>query len=266
MRRVFLLLASALACVALPAGAATDHTPREALERLFDVEGPSPYPAPYAGTLVFSALESKYDSGHGHGYRHELKIAGRLRCSAAQTREHFSARVTPMLPDGARSIVAQYHVDGLDTILKVYMQDTASREGLDGKAGNGLFDILVRMRGTDGRETATALGAVRSGESFDLDIRFAAGEASVTVDGGGGMRRMAHAAIAPGERSIYFKFGDYLQALDPATGTHTISAEKWERYYRQHGIGSSRIRFDHTVFEREADSTGSSKCVDIQTY
>jgi hypothetical protein len=252
------LLATAVAATPLPATpsiAVPGHTPREALERLFDVEGRSPYRSPYAGTLVFSALESKYDSGHGHGYRNELKIAARLRRTAAHTREHFSARVTPVLPDGARSIVAQYHMDGLDTILKVYVQDTASGQGLDGKAGNGLFDILVRMRGTDGRETATALGTVRSGESFDLDIRFAAGDARVMVngEGAGGMVRMARAFIQPGERGIYFKFGDYLQALDPATGRHTTSADRWDSYYRQYRIGSSRIRFSHTLFEREGE-------------
>jgi hypothetical protein len=52
-----------------------------------------------------------------------------------------------------------------------------------------VFDILVRILGTDGKEATTALGTVRSGASFDLDIRFEAGEAVVTVDGAGGVRR-----------------------------------------------------------------------------
>jgi len=241
-----------LLAAALPA-AAQDFTPRAALEKLFDVEGKSPYAAPYDGTLRFSALESRYDSGHGHGYRNELKVAGKARLDASRTHEHFSAHVTPRLPDGAKTIVAQYHVEGLDTILKVYVQDTADRQGLDGKEGNGVFDILVRILGTDGREATTPLGTVRSGASFDLDIRFAAGVAQVTVDSAGAVRRTGPTRIKADERKIYFKFGDYLQARDPATGAHTTSAEKWDQYYRQHGIDSSRIDFAGTIFEREGD-------------
>jgi hypothetical protein len=256
MKTAIRLLACALPLAslmtALPAAsAAPAFTPRDALERLFDVEGKPPYAAPYDGTLHFSALDSKYDSGHGHGYRNELKVAGKLRRSAAQTREHFAARVTPQLPDGAKTIVAQYHVEGLDTIVKVYVQDTADRQGLDGKAGNGVFDILVRMLGTDGREAGTALGTVRSGQPFDLDIRFAAGDATVTVAGPDGVRREAHTRIKPDDRAIYFKFGDYLQALDPDTGKHTTSSTQWDRYYAANRITASRIDFSNTVFERE---------------
>lgn len=256
MTRAIPTLASALAIAALASAAhsvsaAPAFTPRDALERCFDVEGKTPYAAPYDGTLHFSALGSKYDSGHGHGYRNELKIAAKLRRSAALTREHFGARVTAQLPDGAKTIVAQYHVEGLDTIVKVYVQDTAERQGLDGKAGNGVFDILVRMLGTDGKEAATALGTVRAGQPFDLDIRFAAGEASVAVVGPDGMRREAHTRIKPDERAIYFKFGDYLQALDPDTGKHTISSAQWERYYAANHITAEHVAFANTLFERE---------------
>ena len=233
-------LLSLAATLAPPfASSAPAFTPRDTLERLFEIEGQSPYDAPYDGTLHFSALESKYDSGHGHGYRNELKLASKLRRNSAQTREHFAARVTPRLPDGAKTIVAQYHVEGLDTIVKVYVQDTADRQGLDGKAGNGVFDVLVRMPGMDGKEAATALSTVRSGQAFDMDIRFDAGTASVTVAGPDGVRREARTRIKPDERAIYFKFGDYLQARDPDTGAHTIS------------ITTSRIDFNNTVFERE---------------
>lgn len=243
---------SLLLAAALPA-TAQDFTPRADLEKLFAVEGKVPYAVPYDGTLHFSALDSRYDSGHGHGYRNELKIADKARLVAARTREHFSARVTPTLPDGAKTIVAQYHVEGLDTILKVYVQDTADRQGLDGKEGNGVFDILVRILGTDGKEVTTALGTVRSGASFDLDIRLVAGVAQVTVDSGGVVRRTEPTHVKADERKIYFKFGDYLQARDPDTGAHTTSADKWGRYYSLHGIGGSRIDFGHTIFEREGE-------------
>jgi hypothetical protein len=236
---------------ALPAAAQT-YTSQAALEKLFTLEGKSPYAAPYAGTLDFSALESKYDSGHGHGYRNELKVADPQRRSAALTHEHFAARVTPTLATGAKTIVAQYHVEGLDTILKVYVQDTADKQGLDGKAGNGVFDILVRILGADGKEVTTALGTVRSGEGFDLDIAFNAGEALVSArTASGGELKTQRTRIKPDDRKIYFKFGDYLQALDPDTGKHTIVAAKWDQYYSQHHIDSSRISFSHTIFERD---------------
>ena len=221
-----------LAATLSPAGA-QGFTPQATLQRLFSLEGNSPYPSPYAGTLNFSALESKYASPNGHGYRNELKVADRERLSLADTREHFAARITATLPNVAKTIVAQYHVEGLDTILKVYVQDTADKQGLDGK------------------EVTTALGTVRSGESFDLDIVLNAGEAQATArTANGGTLKTALTRIRPDTRKIYFKFGDYLQARDPVTGEHTISPEKWEEYYRQNNINSSHVRFSHTVFER----------------
>ncbi|USX12567.1 polysaccharide lyase family 7 protein [Oxalobacteraceae bacterium OTU3CAMAD1] len=239
-----------LAATLSPAGA-QGFTPQATLQRLFSLEGNSPYPSPYAGTLNFSALESKYASPNGHGYRNELKVADRERLSLADTREHFAARITATLPNVAKTIVAQYHVEGLDTILKVYVQDTADKQGLDGKSGNGVFDILVRILGVDGKEVTTALGTVRSGESFDLDIVLNAGEAQATArTANGGTLKTALTRIRPDTRKIYFKFGDYLQARDPVTGEHTISPEKWEEYYRQNNINSSHVRFSHTVFER----------------
>ena len=241
---------AALACASL-SPAAPAYSPEASLRKLFDTEGNSPYAAPFDGTLAFSALDSKYDSGHGHGYRNELKIANRWRLNAAATREHFAAQVTPLLPDGAKTIVAQYHVEGLDTILKVYLQDTADRQGLDGKDANGVFDILARIAGPDGTEITTALGTLRSGQSFGLDVRFTAGEAQVTVDCGGTVRRTPLIRIKPDERKIYFKFGDYLQALDPDTGTHTISSAQWDRYYAENSITAEHVAFTNTVFERE---------------
>lgn len=239
------------AAVLSPAGAQT-FTPEATLKRLFALEGNTPYPSPYAGTLNFSALDSKYASPNGHGYRNELKIVDSQRLSAADTREHFSARVTATLPNVAKTIIAQYHVEGLDTILKVYVQDTADSKGLDGKTGNGVFDILVRILDTDGKEATTALGTVRSGESFDLDIVFNAGEAQVTArTANGGTLKTPLTRIRPDTRKIYFKFGDYLQARDPVAGEHTSSPEKWDEYYRQNHIDSSHIRFSHTIFERE---------------
>lgn len=245
------LLAS-IGATALPAVAAS-YTPKSTLQSYFAVEGNSPYPTPYAGTLNFSALESRYASPNGHGYRNEMKVVDKLRLSPAKTLEHFKARVTPTLSNGAKTIVAQYHGIKLDTIVKVYVQDTGDRSGLDGQAGNGIFDILVRILGTDGKEVTTALGTVHSGEGFDLDIVYRAGVAQVsaTTDARGKIQT-ALTKTKQDDDAIYLKFGDYLQALDPVTGEHTSDPAKWDQYYSDNHIDTSRISFSQTVFEREA--------------
>jgi len=242
------------ACVpARAAGpAAPAFTPREVFDSLFELEGNAPFAAPYDGTLVFSAFDSKLATANGHGYRNELKIARAQRRPAGQTRERFSAVVTPLLPDGAKTIVAQYHVEGVDTILKVYVQDTAGSGVVDGKAGNGVFDIVAKIREAAGAEVTTALGTVRSGERFTLGIRFDRGIATVTADtAANGALQAGPTRIAGADRSIYFKFGDYLQALDPATGQHTANPAVWDDYFRREGIVSSQVRFSRTVFERD---------------
>ncbi len=227
-------------------------TSKEELNSMFDLEGNTPFPSPYAGTLHFSALASKFDSGHGHGYRNELKIGARQRRSLERTHEHFSAQVTPTLPNGAKTIVAQYHVDGLDTILKVYVQDTADSRLTDGKANNGIFDVMVKIRGASGKEMMTALGTVRSGERFALDINFVYGDATVTVNTEkNGTIQTERTRIKGDNRNIYFKFGDYLQALDSATLSHTTSPAQWDEYYRLHQIDSSQISFSQIKFERK---------------
>ena len=226
-------------------------TPKEELGALFEAEGEAPFPSPYTGTLAFSALKARYVSGNGHGYRHELKTMKQHRQTVAATREHFSASVTPTLPAGAKTIVAQYHAEGLDTLVKVYVQDTADPGGIDGTADNGVFDLLARLKGTDGKEVTTALGSVRSGETFGLDIRFAGGTAIVAAT------TARHGAIDTGRTpikadsgKIYFKFGDYLQARDPATQAHTSNSAKWDEYFQRKGIGSSEVRFTDTKFTR----------------
>lgn len=255
MAALHLLLCAAMlagSAHAQPGPPAAGFTPKEELSALFEVEGDTPFPSPYAGTLAFSALQSKYDSGHGHGYRNELKIAKKHRLAMGATNEQFSARVTATLAAGAKTIVAQYHAEGLDTLLKVYLQDTADRKALDGVAGNGMFDVLARIKGVDGKEVMTALGTVRSGESFDLDISLKNGEGMVAVKTAShGPVQTDRTRIQAGGGNIYFKFGDYLQALDPATLAHTTSRAKWDEYYQLNRIDASQVRFSRTRFHRE---------------
>lgn len=231
---------------------ADGFTPQQALESVFELEGNAPWSSPYDGTLTFSALGSKFATANGHGYRNELKIGKKGRRPIEQTHEHFSATITPTLSNGAKTIVAQYHVDGLETILKVYVQDTDDRGLLDGKAGNGVFDIVVKILGTDGVDAPTALGTIRSGESFDLDIRFDNGVATASAKtAANGSIKTASTRIKGDKRNIYFKFGDYLQALDPATKGFTSVPAKWDEYYRLHHVDTDSIRFTHTSFERD---------------
>lgn len=244
-----------LLCAALAATAHAEpgaFTPKTTFDTLFDLEGNSPYSSPYDGTLTFSALDSKFRTANGHGYRNELKVAQKNRRPIEQTHEHFSATITPTLPNGAKTIVSQYHVDGLDTILKVYVQDTGDKTLLDGKADNGVFDIVVKILGASGKDEPTALGTVRSGESFDLDIQFDRGEATVTATTAAhGTVKTARTRIKGDKRNIYFKFGDYSQALDPATGALTSDPAKWDAYFAQHHIDQDRIRFGKVNFVRE---------------
>lgn len=227
-------------------------TSRDTLDSLFELEGGSPYTTPYDGTLNFSALASKHATPNGHGYRNELKIRAASRLPIEQTHEHFSALVTPTLPLGARTIVAQYHVVGIETIVKVYVQDTAEPGLLDGKAGNGVFDVVAQIRGTDGKDVPTALGTVRSGEQFALDVRFDAGQAGVTVKSDRhGVLHTPPIRVMADHRKIYFKFGDYLQARDPDTGAMSTRPATWDAYYQRNGIGSSLISFRETKFERK---------------
>lgn len=247
-----MLCAGLLAASGHALAEAPGFTSQQALESVFELEGNAPFSSPYDGTLTFSALGSKFATANGHGYRNELKIGKKQRRPIEQTHEHFAATITPTLSNGAKTIVAQYHVDGLETILKVYVQDTEDRGLLDGKADNGVFDIVVKILGTDGVDAPTALGTIRSGESFDLDIRFDNGEATVTAHtAANGNKQTARTRIKGDKRNIYFKFGDYLQALDPATKGFTSVPAKWDEYYRMHKVDTDSIRFTHTRFERD---------------
>ncbi|MCC2956764.1 polysaccharide lyase family 7 protein [Massilia sp. IC2-477] len=234
------------------ASSGAGFTPRDTLASLFELEGGSPYSTPYDGTLNFSAFTSKHATPNGHGYRNELKISRASRLPIEQTHEHFSALVTPTLPAGARTIVAQYHVEGIETIVKLYVQDIAEPALLDGKANNGVFDVVARIRDTSGKDVSTALGTVRSGERFALDVRFDGGNARVSVKSDRhGALQTPLTRVMGDHRKIYFKFGDYLQARDPDTGAMSTKPATWDAYFQRNGIGSSLISFSETKFERK---------------
>lgn len=221
------------------------------LRSYFQVEGEDAIGNGGNGVLSFSATHSKYQSGHGHGWRNEAKIRKDLRKPVGETHEHFSAAVTPHLPAWAKTIVAQYHFEGLRTAAKVYVQDTKGVELLDGVAGNGVFDILARITGPDGAEKAYPLGTVRSGEPFDLNVSFNGGVVNVSVVTRKWGRRDTGSITLPDTESVvYFKFGDYLQAMN-AEGKHTTNENEWRAYYAAHHIDNTQIDFSHVRFVRE---------------
>lgn len=221
------------------------------LKTYFKVEGEDAIANARHGILSFSATRSQFNSGHGHGWRNEAKIRENLRQPVGETRETFSATVTPHLPAWAKTIVTQYHFEGLSTAVKVYVQDTKGDGLLDGVEGNGVFDILARITGSDGKERSFPLGAVRSGEPFDLKISFNAGAVNVAVSTAKwGQKQTGIVSLPDSTSTVYLKFGDYLQAAD--TPSHyTTNENDWKAYYTKHHIDKTEVDFSHVRFVRD---------------
>jgi hypothetical protein len=228
-------------------GGSSKGTSIAKLKEYFEVEGNNPYVAD--GTLRFSALESKYKSPNGNGWRNEVKIKEELRKNMAKTYEDFSADVKVTLSKGAKTIVAQHHEDGLGTIVKVYVADTRDDpdENQNAISADGIFDVFVRitrMNGGKKEEVTTSFGTIRSGETFRLDVSNHNGNISVTALG----RTVTEKAKdAPG---AYFKFGDYLQAQNPIT-MKKCSRDAFEKCYKDAGITQSVIEMTNVVYTRE---------------
>jgi len=220
------------------------------LKNYFKVEGENAFDNAHNGTLAFSATRSRYNSGHGHGWRNEAKIKEKLRLPAGETREEFSAIVTPQLPPWAKTIVTQYHFEGLKTAMKVYVQDTKSGRALDGVEGNGVFDILARITGPNGKEISTPLGTVHSGESFALKVTFNQGVVNVGVSTEKwGRKETGNISLPDRSSAVYLKFGDYLQAADRPS-RYTTNENDWESYYTEHHIDNTEVDFSHIHFLR----------------
>jgi hypothetical protein len=222
------------------------------LEKYFKVEGLNAIADAHDGVLSFSATQSKFNSGHGHGWRNEAKIREDLRLPVGETHEHFSATITPHLPAWAKTIVTQYHFEGLNTALKVYVQDTGGGGTLDdGVPGNGVFDIVARISSADGHEGAYPLGTVRSGEPFDLKVNFNGGVVNVSVTTSKwGRKQTPDITLPDATNEVYLKFGDYLQAMNDK-GQHTTDENEWQAYYKEHNIDNTRVDFSHVKFVRE---------------
>ena len=231
-------LALLLALAALPARAETDLS---TLRRFFEIEGDDAFASARNGTLTFSATASRYASPNGHGFRNEAKLRKEARLPARATHERFAADITPSLPSGAKTIVAQYHQSGTGTAMTLQVQDTRQRDGV--------FDILATFTGPDGGKTKAPLGTLRAGETFHLELEAVSGTGRVAVrTASTGLRDTGARAIAD-DPGLYLKFGDYLQARDEKGGM-TSDPGAWSASLARQGIAATRVTFSDVRFKR----------------
>ncbi|MBU2884381.1 polysaccharide lyase family 7 protein [Gilvimarinus agarilyticus] len=175
---------------------------------IFDLEGDDPNPLVNSSTLRFLPLEARYTSPNGNGWRHEYKVKSSLRVAMTDTYEVFEADVKVDMSDAGKTIVAQHHASDTGTIMKLYVSDSSESGFDDSVAGNGIFDVYVRLRNTSGNEEKYALGTIRSGDTFDLRVVNDYGY--VTVYGMGN----SFGIPVEDDSESYFKFGNYLQSQD----------------------------------------------------
>ncbi len=204
---------------------------------LFDLEGSNPHPLVNSSTLEFVPLETKYTTSGGGGWRHEYKIKSSKRKSIYDTNESFAATYKMDLSNGAKTIVAQTHGSTISTLMKVFVADSSESGFGDSVANNGIFDVYVRLRGTDGKEVKKSLCTIESGDSFD--ISYTNNYGTMTVTGCGNTLSMQ----VEDDDASYFKFGNYMQSQDPYTreecGTRGDS-DSWAECFEQFGITTSK--------------------------
>lgn len=212
---------------------------------LFDLEGDDPHPLVSDTELVFVPLETQFTTSGGGGWRHEYKIKSKERKAMYDTQEEFSATYKVELSDGSKTIIAQHHGTDISTLMKLYVADSSESGFFDSEANNGIFDVYVRLRGTDGDEEKFALGTVRSGESFDVTMTNDNGFVTVSAFGESG------SLLVEDDDITYFKFGNYLQAQDPVTredcGTRGDS-ESWADCYDDFDITTSKITLTNVSY------------------
>ncbi|WP_440903203.1 discoidin domain-containing protein [Catenovulum sp. SX2] len=204
---------------------------------LFDLEGSNPHPLVNSSTLEFVPLETKYTTSGGGGWRHEYKIKSSKRKSIYDTNESFAASYKMELSNGAKTIVAQTHGSTISTLMKVFVADSSESGFGDSVANNGIFDVYVRLRGTDGNEVKKSLCTIESGDSFE--ISYTNNYGTMTVTGCGNSLSMQ----VEDDDASYFKFGNYMQSQDPYTreecGTRGDS-DSWAECFEQFGITTSK--------------------------
>ncbi|KMT66817.1 discoidin domain-containing protein [Catenovulum maritimum] len=212
---------------------------------LFDLEGDNPHPLVNSKTLEFVPLTTKYTTSGGGGWRHEYKIKTSKRKDMYDTYETFSATYKMDLSNGAKTIVAQTHGSTVSTLMKVFVADSSESGFIDSVANNGIFDVYVRLRGTNGTEQKWALGTITSGGSFDLSMVNNYGTVTISAFGQTAMLKVQDDA------ATYFKFGNYMQSQDPYTreecGTRGDS-DSWAECFEEFGITTSKATLTNVSY------------------
>ena len=224
------------------------------LPEYFDCEGNPPFTR--EGPLFFSALQSRYLSPNGHGWRNELKKKAPLRKSMYETRESLSAKVTFRLSSGAKTVFVQYHEAGTGTLLMMFIGDIQNKALLNGIACDGIFDIYCRVTQEDGRSITLPLCTGHSGDTFPYRMENKNGEVTITLNEKTVSIRTKDAPM------VYLKFGDYLQAQDPYTGKQHTQSD-FETFYAGSHITEDEILFEDLVFQNSLPAIGSSVKFDI---
>lgn len=217
------------------------------IQSLFDLEGGDDNLNPLNNNneMVFDALAAQHVTPNGNGWRHEYKMATENRRAMSDTSEDFSARITPVLSNGSKTIVAQYHGGDTGTLVKIYVSDTNESKHDDSQANNGIFDVYGRLRTDDSEsETIINFGTIRSGQSFDLVLNNRRGLVYVSAMGVEESLRVSDSDGA------YLKFGNYLQAQEAISGDDIDDSDDWADFYRDADIRDSEVTFSNINYVR----------------
>lgn len=156
--------------------------------------------------MRFDPLDTEHTTSSAAGFRHEYKIELGERKSMYDTDEYFEAKVKMKLSDGAKVIIAQYNSKS-GVLMKLYVGDTDENHD-DGKPSNGVFDVYVRVRDTNGKEKTKALGTVKRNEEFKISIDNNDGNLKISALGGSYKVKVKDGSKA------YLKFGSYLLSVN----------------------------------------------------
>ncbi len=216
-------------------------------DSLWELEGTNPNPLVDSKTLIFLPLQAQYTSPNGNGLRHEYKIQKDLRVPMTATYEQFQANVKVDMSAGGKTIVAQHHASDLGTIMKVYVSDSSESGFDDSTASNGVFDVYVRLRNTSGVEEKFALGTIRTGGSFVLNVVNNYGLVSVGAFG------KTFQLNVEDDSASYLKFGNYLQSQNPDGNSKCGTPGNTSSFlacYASFGITESRVTMTDVSYTR----------------
>ena len=211
------------------------------ISQYFNCEGNLPYTE--SGELRFSALASRFLTRNGSGWRNELSKKQDLRKSMYETSEALSGTVSFFLSPGSKTIFVQYHDISTGTILKVCIADTFRKNVFNGIPNDGIFDIFMCVNEPDGVERTYPFLAIESGSSFEFTMENECGDITVSING------MKIRRTSGDSKDAYLKFGDYLQAQDPATGEQEKNKNRYGEFYEQHGMQQDELVFTGLAYE-----------------